>query len=90
MPTVLCCCFFHNAKAVSQQALRCALYYNKEMSLCHASDFGSCLRGIMLHGEWRSDQIYRIKPAGSRENALALSGFQMKQPVNWMQNRNGK
>lgn len=74
--------FFHNAKIVSRQALRCALYYNREMSLCHACDFGLfCVRGIKL-GEWRSDQIYHIKPAGSRETVLALSGFQMKRPVN--------
>lgn len=89
MPTVLWWCFFHNDD-ISQQGLRCALYYNRETSLCHECDFGFCRRGIMLHGEWRSDQIYHIKPAGSRENAVALSGFQMKWPVNRMRNWNAK
>lgn len=92
MPTVLWwCVFFHNAKIVSQQSFRYALYYNRETSLGHACDLGLfCLTGIMLLEEWRSDQIHHIKPARSTENVLALSGFQMKRLFNWLQNWNVK
>lgn len=83
----LLCIFPQNAKIVSEKALRYTLYYNSEMSLWRACNFElTCLSRIMLHEEWRSDQIYHIKLAGSIENAIALSGFQMKLFVKWMQN----
>lgn len=89
------CCgvgFFSQCQIVSQQALRCALYYKREMSHCHVRDSGLfCFQkdNAAWGMEVRSNILHQNLQIPETMPRLCLA-FRVNQPVNWMQNWNAK
>lgn len=91
---LLCCSlgFFSQCQIASRQALRCALYYKREMSLCHVRDFGLfCFQkdNAACGMEVRSNISHQNLQVPETMPQLCLA-FRVKLPVNWMQNWNTK